>query len=203
MLRVYRGETREMMTPNPALSGEEPWVTLAGVRFRVGHRFYGKIKSVVLRAIDGRAYRLTQVVEGSSRLEGLRYIHDVTIDGETFKVFVAPPDSPVALALQEEPITDGLGAPCLLEAGEKYLAVKRHPGFDARPAEPPDTRKDGLSSALLAEVARIAKARNVTPQTALDYVLRLGLSRIAAAARHEEKRRKAKESRTPAKRPKK
>lgn len=170
---------------------DDPWVTLAGVRFRHKERRYGKTNSTCLSTAEGKTYRLASTNENVGDV--LKYAHDVTLAGTTYQVFVAPTSSDVVKRLMIEPVDAGLGAPVILVAGEKRYALRRAPPLDSRPVNDPLVQdKQGLPPELTAFVARISSSRGVSPEAALHYILLKGRTRILADEKFEAKRKKRK-----------
>lgn len=163
------------------------WVTLAGVRFTVQKRRYGKSTSVLLRTTAGKAYRLTKA-HASKEWPDLKYIHDVDLEGVQFQVFTAPEESKTAEQLQGEPVAAGIGAPVLLVAGPIRFAVRRVDSLDAQPTPHPDDPPEPLPPELLAKVAEIAKEQNVSPQVAINKLLLAGYRSLMAREKHEAAR---------------
>lgn len=172
----------------------EVWVALAGIPFRVGERFYGIKKTIVLRTVAGKAFRLVEEQGYENTPKGLAYLHDVTIEDSTYHVFVAPADSALAKTLQTEPIEAGHGAPVLLrKPGDDdgaALAVRRVKALDVEPLDIPETMET-MPPALEAEIEAIAKKRGWPLEVAKIYLLDQAVKRYRTVEKFESNRPKA------------
>lgn len=188
MLNIGRGGVElDPESIDARVRAGETWVTLAGVAFRVVMRRYGGERRVALRTVEGKAYRLASTKPG---LEGLTYVHDVTIKDVNYHVHTAPSDSAVTKRLMRVPVNGPAGAPAILvaiETGETF-AVRRTPVLDGRSENLKREDETLISEKFLEWAKSYAATRGVTLRSVIDDLLETGKRRKETVAKHKAKK---------------